>query len=365
MAPPGSGPYFPADGSVCQKLSDYRLITLDADGNVVPNDGVLPYDINTPLFSDYAKKTRTLFVPPGGSAPYQDQTYFDFPVGTMLTKTFAFPADWRDPNHDVRVIETRVILRLQDGWHARPYVWNADQTEAFYSPLGAVEHVQWIHFDGSTRSTDYVVPDKNQCMDCHGNADPTTHHKVLGLIGPRVKHINKDFDYGAFIPGDVVQNELERWAQNGWLTGVPNDPSTAPAIVPFDQPDPTGATLDARARGYLDANCQHCHNPLGSAESSGLDLNVEETDPYSLGVCQQLQRGITDQVAFDIVPGSPDTSAIYVRMDSLDPAVMMPRLGRSVIHEEGVALIRDWIDWLATPEGIAAYGLNDPRFSCF
>jgi len=31
------------------------------------------------------------------------------------------------------------------------------------------------------------------------------------------------------------------------------------------------------------------------------------------------------------------------RMNSTEPAVMMPELGRKMIHKEGVALIRSWI----------------------
>jgi hypothetical protein len=30
-------------------------------------------------------------------------------------------------------------------------------------------------------------------------------------------------------------------------------------------------------------------------------------------------------------------------MASADPGIMMPELGRKVIHEEGVALISEWI----------------------
>jgi hypothetical protein len=45
----------------------------------------------------------------------------------------------------------------------------------------------------------------------------------------------------------------------------------------------------------------------------------------------------------DIVPGQPDASILSYRMVSEDPAAMMPELGRSVVHDEGVQLIRDWI----------------------
>jgi hypothetical protein len=46
---------------------------------------------------------------------------------------------------------------------------------------------------------------------------------------------------------------------------------------------------------------------------------------------------------FSIVPGKPEESILVYRMTSIDPGTMMPELGRSLVHDEGVALIADWI----------------------
>lgn len=46
---------------------------------------------------------------------------------------------------------------------------------------------------------------------------------------------------------------------------------------------------------------------------------------------------------FSIVPGSPDESILVYRIESTDPGVMMPEMGRRLVHEEGVSLIREWI----------------------
>ena len=62
---------------------------------------------------------------------------FDFPVGTVLIKTFAFAADMRRPTENVRFLETRLLIRRADGWIALPYVWNEAQTEARLSVIGA------------------------------------------------------------------------------------------------------------------------------------------------------------------------------------------------------------------------------------
>ena len=46
---------------------------------------------------------------------------------------------------------------------------------------------------------------------------------------------------------------------------------------------------------------------------------------------------------FAIVPGAPDASILLHRMESNEPGVMMPQFGRSVAHDEGVALVRAYI----------------------
>ena len=49
---------------------------------------------------------------------------------------------------------------------------------------------------------------------------------------------------------------------------------------------------------------------------------------------------------YDIVPGAPDQSILLFRMDNVEPDQMMPEVGRSTIHTEGIALIRAWIESL-------------------
>ena len=105
-----------------EKLSAWHLFAASAKGgHLTPNAGVLPYDLNTPLFSDFATKQRYVWMPPSTSAAYQQSDTFEFPVGTIIAKTFSYPG---------RVIETRLLVHARDGWVGLPYVWNADGTEA-------------------------------------------------------------------------------------------------------------------------------------------------------------------------------------------------------------------------------------------
>jgi hypothetical protein len=101
-----------------------------------PAEGVIPFALYTPLFSDGALKDRFVYVPEGRAATYDDTEAFDFPVGSALIKTFSFPADYRQPDQDLRIIETRLLLRNEAGWQAWAYVWNEEQTDATLKIVG-------------------------------------------------------------------------------------------------------------------------------------------------------------------------------------------------------------------------------------
>jgi uncharacterized repeat protein (TIGR03806 family) len=310
------------------RLSDYRLFT-DA-GARHANAGLTPYALNTPLFSDYAEKTRFLYLPPGAKARYRATGVLDLPVGATLVKTFAYPADFRRPDERVRYVETRLLIHKKKGWVALAYVWNDEQTEAVLKRAGKRLDVSFIDAKGRSRQIDYAVPNQNQCKECH-QLD-----KRLMPIGPKARNLNGDFPYP-----EGVENQLAHWTRLGLLVGAP-DPAAAPRTARWDDP---AEPLADRARAYLDGNCAHCHNPRASASNSGLFLNLEEQRRPQLGIGKHpvaAGRGSGDlKVAID--PGHPDASILPYRMASTEPGVMMPELGRSITHEEGVALIRAWI----------------------
>jgi uncharacterized repeat protein (TIGR03806 family) len=316
------------DETPAPTLDAYRLFT-DA-GARTPNAGLTPYDLQTPLFSDYALKRRYLFLPPGTRARYAAQGPLDFPVGAVLVKTFAFPADFRRPDEKVRFIETRLLIHKPAGWTANTYVWNAAQDQAVLKRAGVRVPVAFTDAAGRARRIDYAVPDVNQCKECHGQ------NGAIVPLGPKARNLNGPYPYAR-----GVENQLVHWSRAGLLAGAPK-PAAAPRAARWD--DPHEATA-ARARAYLDVNCGHCHSAKGLASNSGLDLTWEETLPARLGLLKRpvaAGRGSGD-LLFDIDPGRPDRSILLHRMDSAEPGVMMPQIGRTVIHEEGVALIRAYI----------------------
>jgi uncharacterized repeat protein (TIGR03806 family) len=292
----------------------------------IPAVGVEHYTLNTPLFSDYAAKERFIFLPPGGKISYRDTGVLEFPVGTALIKTFAFPADFSKPTENVRLLETRLLVRQKQGWAAWPYVWNAAGTEATFSLTGATFDVAWTDAAGKAQRLNWVSPNKNQCKACHA------HEGAITPIGPKAGNLNRPTPDGS-------ENQLARWTRLGLLTGAPAAPPQWPAFAD------AAAPLNLRARAYLDVNCAHCHNPAGPANNSGLTLTYEEADPSKWGV---LKRPVaagraSGGLLYSIAPGDPDASILAYRMASTDPGVMMPETGRTLVHEEGLALIRQWI----------------------
>ena len=336
-------------------LEEWGVLRLE-DGRLGLGEGVVPYDLNTPLFTDYAHKLRTIWMPAGTSAGYRPEQSFDFPVGTILSKTFYYPLpegtawDGRSvarlpPSRSsleretldlakVRLVETRLLVHRAEGWVALPYVWNEAQTQAVLARTGALVPLELVDAQGKREAFDYQVPDQNQCGGCHITDNRS---RKLLPIGPKARHLNRDFDYTGG-PG----NQLAHLVRVGYLTGLP-DARDVPRLANAADPE---ADLDARARAYLDVNCGHCHSATGPAITSGLWLDASTRDRLKLGFCKQpiaAGKG-TGNRAYDIVPGRADASIFDFRMDSKDPAVMMPELGRSVVHDDGVSLIRAWIN---------------------
>lgn len=331
-------------------LSDWNLLPIK-NGTLHLGERVTPYDLNTPLFTDYAHKLRTVWLPEGTAASYHDKETFTFPVGTIISKTFYYPVELEtDPKRvlrkpdgtaqtfrsglalsDVKLVETRLLVRREEGWAALPYVWNSAQTEATLKRTGDIQKLELIEGEDST-PFNYVVPNVNQCAGCHA-ANATT--RTLRPIGPKARHLNKDFaNEGG------PKNQLAAWQAKGILQGLPRENSPKNA-----QWHDARETVEARARAYLDINCAHCHNAVGPADTSGLLLEPDSPAGMSLGRCKlPIAAGTgTGDRKYGIVPGQPDQSIFTYRMASTNPAVMMPELGRSLAHSEGVALIEDWI----------------------
>ena len=301
-----------------------------------PGNGVLLYEPASSLFTDYALKSRYIWMPEGVSATIQDDVEgtFDFPDKTVLIKNFYYPADFRNPGEDIRIIETRLMVKKNGNWDAFPYIWNEDQTDASYKVVGAEIPVTWIDDQGEAQLANYIVPNKAQCKSCH-NKD-----EVMVPLGVKAKHLNHELR-----EKDGPKNQLIKWEEAGYIHGL-KAVDKYPRMVNYND---ISSPLDLRAKAYLDINCAHCHSAEGPASTSGLFLNYEETDPAKLGVYKTpVAAGFgAGSFKYSIWPGKSDESIMTYRMGTNQVGAAMPEIGRVSVHKEGVELIKAWIDGMS------------------
>lgn len=318
----------------CDSLSSYGLFI---DPTTPTSDPVSPgiaYELSTQLFTNYANKHRFMFIPQGKQIQFNATEAFEFPIGTVLTKTFSMPYDTQinTPENEI-LIETRLLIKRATGWTTLVYVWKDGQ--ATLSLVGSdVSHT--LNHQGEVETFDYHVPSQAECKLCHQiNRDGQS---TISPIGLKSHLLNHSIDY----QGNMI-NQLILWQSQGLLSGLPTNEEIDHAPALFD----TTADLTQRVKGYLDINCAHCHRAEGFASISGLRLGftVDHTS-YQYGVCKQPPGwdGGAKGLSYDIVPGNGEHSILAYRQELNEPKDRMPPLGRSLIHTEAVEVIKQWID---------------------
>ncbi|MEM6801489.1 MAG: hypothetical protein AAF696_08795 [Bacteroidota bacterium] len=290
-----------------QKLSAYKIFEGNA-ADLIPASDYHLVELSSILFTDYAHKQRLIKVPRGEKMTRLNDGTLDYPNGTILTKTFFYQTDERDPTLGKRIIETRLEIKENGRWNIATYLWNQAQTDANLSLNGVDTEVDWIATDGSSRSTLYHVPSQNECMTCHQS------NAAISPIGPSLRNLNRIVERnGASV------NQLSH-LQN---LEILEDFETSRVSQIVDYKD-TRISLSERARAYLDMNCAHCHNP------SGWDYATERE--------------------FDFRYETPlNQSGIIYEEDKIANALLdqeMPFIGTSLLDQEGVSLIIEYLESL-------------------
>lgn len=336
-------PTIDLDALPYENLSEYGFFVGEQLSALDPAEGVYPYTVVSPLFSDFAGKARFIYLPDGeqlhidfdaaSPGPGGEGELWTWPVGSVLIKNFYFDLDRQNPGQDqnARLIETRLMVRYDDGWKVFTYVWDDAQTDAVLTKYGKLVEVEFTDVDGQPATQEYKVPSLEQCGSCHSRDN------TLETLGPVTQQMN----YQVERDGQLV-NQMQ-WLESLGLFDEPlPDLSDFPTMV-----DPMGSTgtLEQRARSYLHANCSHCHRQDGGAGISGLRFVYWEEAPIHLGICKPpaAAGAASGGRPYDIVPGDPDQSIVVYRMQSLDPMVKMPELPSRVLNPDGIALISDWI----------------------
>ena len=325
-------------------LSEYNLFDNQCDPTSSPNTRGLPYDMAAPLFTDYASKYRFVFVPTDTTATYEADEAFEFPVGSVLTKTFTLPTDTSDRGvAKEEIIETRLLIKRANGWATLPYIWNTDKTDAVLSLIGGSTAASILH-DSTEMNFDYGVPTNSECSKCHQfkpDGDPDL--GFISPIGPKARYLNSDYDYGS-----GSENQIAKWVSEGLLSGVPASSSEIDAVPVFTDDTDINAIapsqLEKFAEGWLDINCAHCHREEGGA--SNTNFNAEWDSPIALATCNQPISYGGGDLSYIITPGAADQSIMIQRMEAVPDGTgdQMPPLGRALVHSEGTELIKAWLN---------------------
>jgi len=284
------------------KLSNYGLFR-GKMSLLEPAAGVEVLDISSPLFTDYAEKQRLIKLPKGKRMHAAGNGLPQFPEGTIIAKTFYYS---HTQNNKRRLIETRLLILKNGLWNGATYQWNPSQQEAVLIDKGASVPISFTSEDGKSRSITYRIPSQQDCGSCHRAANQ------LIPIGPKTRNLNIDV-----IRDGKTENQLVYLHEKGLL-----DYDKAGKFGEIPNYRNLSLPVAQRARAYFAMNCAHCHQPSGMAGRLSLDL-AYETDYEHTGIKFNKQN-ILERIA---------TMGEY----------HMPKMGTTIIDDEGVALIKRYI----------------------
>jgi len=330
------------DGSLPLLLSQTGVFSNTP--SMTPNGGLIPYQPNVPLWSDGALKIRYLTVPNNGGTLTPDQQIafaptgnWTFPAGTIFVKTFELQTNELDTNSILR-LETRLLVRDINGQvYGVTYKWRPDNSEADLLTSSLTQQVPITTATG-TRTQTWYYPSPADCLTCH---TPVANY----VLGVNTRQLNSSLNYPST---GVTDNQLRTLNRLGLFNPAFDEAS----ITNFEKLSALTnltASLEARARSYLDANCAQCHQPGGT----GPTFDARYDTPL-------VNQNITNYPAlfslgFDhnkiITPKDIWRSSIHYRMNFVDPTnaasnIQMPPLARNIIDTNAVAVIAAWIDSL-------------------
>ena len=293
-----------------------------------PVAGLIEYDINHGFWSDGTRKRRWLAIPDGTRITFDATGAWQFPVGTLIVKQFEIELQ-EGVASSRRRLETRILGRRASGWFGLVYKWRSDGSDADLLADGARESLT-VRSTAGDQTFSYEYPSRSDCLRCHNAA-------AGGILGVRTAQLNRNFAYAA-----ATDNQLRALNHIGLFASDIGDAGQY-AVTPA--PDSASATLDQRARAYLDTNCGICHQPNGGTPVS-IDLRAATALANTGALDQPPQAGDLGIANARIVAsGSKERSVLWQRMRSTDGS-RMPPLGSHRLDAAGAALIGSWIDSL-------------------
>lgn len=309
--------------------------SLENDEPLEPISGCIPYDVNSPLWSDGAVKRRWIAVPSGEKIKYSPTGEWSFPDGTVFIKHFDLVVD--ETTGEKQRLETRFLVRQTGGGvYGVSYRWRDDKPEAELVANAQTDKITIKTADGERTQTWYY-PSPLDCLTCHTpNAGD--------VLGVKTRQLNGPFKYA---DSGVTDNQLRTWSHLGLLDPPLDEPAMAklPALVRVND---TSAPLVHRVRSYLDANCAQCHRPNGAA--GYFDARFDTPLAEQGLIRGRLAKTMDIAGAQVVCPGDVSKSVLYQRVH-MTGELQMPPLARNLLDQESLDVLREWISSLTPAEG--------------
>ena len=319
----------PPPARVMPKLISQTGVFADLT-NLSSANFLIPYTVNSPLWSDGAVKSRWFTIPTNTVINFSANGEWTFPAGSVFVKNFDLPVDDTNPKV-LRRLETRILVRDTNNYvYGASYKWRMDNSDADLVSTGITEPIE-IKTATGTRTQNWFYPGRQDCLTCHTIASG-------GVLGIKTRQLNGSFNY----PNGVTANQLHTLGHLGIFDAAFDDRKIYryPRLVNITN---NSTALQLRVRSYLDANCSMCHRPgsAGAFFDARFDTPLAKQNFINGAVANQL--GISG--AKVIVPGDTNKSILFQRI-SIVGENQMPPLARNLVDDKAVAVIGKWISSL-------------------
>lgn len=321
-----------------------------------PADGIVPFDVNTPLWSDGATKRRWISLPKGTKIDFFANSEWAFPKGTVFIKEFELPTS----ANSVKRIEIRFLVVAENGGvYGVTYQWNDEGTEAYLISRDdeVSKEIEYTDDNDEVQNQEWYFPTRGQCLTCHNS-------NAGFVLGGRSAQYNRTIVYPST---GIEDNQIRTWNHLGFFS-KPIDESTIgqlPKLVPLNDPN---ASDELKVRSYLDANCAFCHRPNGVDAAFDARFRIPLKDQHLINT-PVIGRNSTPG-NFIVKPKDLAHSELWIRDDSLGE-IAMPPLAKHKLDQAYLSTLAAWIlsidttstDTTKVVEGLPPVLVDEPQIS--
>jgi uncharacterized repeat protein (TIGR03806 family) len=313
-------------GVIPTKLSGTGIFS--SLSTLTPNPGIVAYAPAVPFWSDNAIKTRWFSIPNvADKVTFASDSNWTLPTGAVWVKHFDIEMEKGNPASKRR-LETRVLVKTASGGYGVTYKWNAAGTDADLVADAGADEVLNVTVNGVVTPQTWRYPARNECSACHTS--------VGGFaLSFNTRQLNTTYPYQS---GSA--NQITALSNAGYFTATVGNVGSLPTL---SKPDDLSASIELRARSYLQVNCAQCHQPGGTGLGAW-DARVSVALSSANIVNGALNDNGGDSANRVLVPSDAGHSMLLRRIQNLPNAPRMPPIGSNVLDQASIALVTQWVN---------------------